>query len=427
MNQKDPIRESLLASCSSATAVRHGAQLREANLVFSEAEKDAVRALRESETFKILDKGSLDRHDYKHLLSRLTCTPISVCERTATKISVCLGEGLFNESLEWNTDRATVLSEGMASSTSDKQGDDKGMYGLGSGADKSEPKGQADSGTNQKSDHGDHSRTAKKGYMSEEEVKEAKDKAKEAYEAAIAALEAKGKKEMCDEPEVGDGKHDGDDPDDPKNEGKIPDFLKKGDDKEKDENCDMDYPMKKGKGKDESVAPDQAPKANMAPSPTNDGNTAATDATLKHGKKQNESVDEMKMRHEAEMTAAQEAQKTENAHSEKSGSTTADPHKSDPGTGSHGSKSEPGKTGGEADKHDPNYEKVKEEDPAHDPKNKGPSNAKNESFEDAETRLVESLQSKGYVHGTPAWDGAYRRGFDTWLTEHTSQANTVEE
>jgi hypothetical protein len=416
MNQKDPIREALLAGCRSKSVVTHAQGIHEANLRFTDEEKAAVRSLRESETFKALREGggSADRHDYKFLLARLTPTPITVCERTATKINACLQEGLFDEDLNWNKERAAELVESMASSTPDKQGDDKGMYGIGDGGDKSEPKGQADKGTNQKSDHGDHSRTAKSGYMNEDDVKEAKDKAKEAYEAAIAAIEAKGKKEADACP----GKDDDNDDD--------PEETKTEAGKDKDDN-DMDYPMKKESEKTEAVAKDQAPKANMAPSPTNDGNTAATDARYKHGAKQNESVEEMKARHEAELAAAQEAEQTENAHSEKSGSTTADPKKSDPGTGSHGSKTEPGKKGGEADTHDPNYEKVKEQDPAHDPKNKGPADAKNESFDDAEAKIVESLEAKGYQRGTPAWDRAYRRGFDMWLTERTGQINPIQE
>lgn len=411
MFKKDPIREALLTGCKASSVVTHAQGIHEANLHFTDEEKAAIRSLRESETFKALRKsgGKADRHDYKFLLARLTPTPITVCERAATKINVCLREGLFDEDLNWNTDRAAELAESMASSTCDQHSgcEDKGMYGVGDGGDKSEPKGQADSGTSQKSDHGDHSRTAQKGYMSEKEVEEAKGKAKEAYEAAIAAIEAKGKKEadMC--PDDDDGHKPPANGDDDAEESTK---TEKG--------HDMDYLMK-GK-KEEAVAPDQAPAANKAPSPTNDGNTAATDARYKHGAKQNESVEEMRARHEAEL-AALEAQQTENAHSEKTGHSTADPKASAPGTGSHGSKKEPSEKGGEADTHDPNYEKAKEQDPAHDPKNKGPAQAKNESFEDAERQIVESLEAKGYKRGTPAWNRAYRRGFDMWLTERAKE------
>jgi len=61
------------------------------------------------------------------------------------------------------------------------------------------------------------------------------------------------------------------------------------------------------KKKEEACAKDQAPAANKAPSPTNDSNTAATDARYKHGAKQNESMEEMEARHAAER-AALEAQ-----------------------------------------------------------------------------------------------------------------------
>jgi hypothetical protein len=419
----DFVRDAVLKGLKAPCITGYAQTLDERRLHFSDDEKTAVRQLRESAVFQAYPKDKLDRHEIKYLMGRLSTMPIGVCESAASKCEYCIGVNLLDENLVWNKTLAAemsgvTLTEGMASSMPDKQGDDKGMYGIGSGADKSEPKGQADSGTSQKSDHGDHSKTADKkdGYV---------DEAAAQHEAKVAEMEKRHAEEKAAlEGELPDFMKKKDD--DKKDEGELPDFMKKkdgkDDEKKEAEKCDddMSFPKKK----DEAIAPDQAPAANKAPSPTNDGNTAATDARYKHGAKQNETVEEMEARH-AEEKAALEAAVKENAYGSggPSGSTTADPKASTPGDGEHGTKAKKGTSDGETPGNTPNLAKVKEQDPSNDPKNKGPAQAKNESFEEVETRLVAVLTEKGYEKGTPQYERAYKRGFDMWVHERARSQN----
>lgn len=422
----DFVRDAVLEGLKAPIVQGYAQTLDERQLHFTEDEKKAVKQLRESAVYAEYPKTHLDRHEIKFLMGRICNTPASVNERAASKVEYCMGLNLLDENLVWNKELAAemagvTLTEGMASTDSkNTQAQDKGMYGVGSGADKSEPKGQADKGTSQKSDHGDHSHTAGKGdgYMSEEEAKEAVAALEARHAEERAALEGKMPPQF-DKNKIpagsdadGDGK---------KNE---PPIFQKGEKKEADDcDDDMSFPMKKKK--EEACAKDQAPAANKAPSPTNDSNTAATDARYKHGAKQNESMEEMEARHAAER-AALEAQ-VENAYGDSGrGSTTADPHASQPGKGSSGSKGQKGTEDGEVPG-TPNYAKAKEQDPSHDPKNKGPAQAKNESFEEIEQRLCAVLESKGYQRGTPQWERAYKRGFDMWLHERAQGQNALVE
>lgn len=428
----DFVRDAVLKGLKAPCITGYAQTLDERRLHFSDDEKLAVKQLRESAVFQAYPKDHLDRHEIKYLMGRLSTVPIGVCESAASKCEYCMGLNLLDENLVWNQDLAAemsgvTLTEGMASTDSkNTQAQDKGMYGVGDGADKSEPKGQADSGTNQKSDHGDHSKTSDKsdGYVDEAQYEAAVAEMHAKHEAERAALEGKvppaflKNKIPAGSDADGDGK---------KNEGGLPDFMKNGKDKngddKKDEKCDYDD-MSFPKKKDESIGKDLAPKANMAPASLSDKNTAATDARLKDGVKQNETVEEMTARHEAEK-AALEASVKENAHGSggPSGSTTQDPKASTPGDGDVGSKGKKGTSDGETPGSVPDYSKAKEQDPSNDPKNKGPVQAKNESFEDVEVRLCAILEEKGYERGTPQWDRAYKRGFDMWLHERARTQN----
>lgn len=417
----DSIRTSILKSLKSPLMEGYRETKQDELIQFTEDEKKAVRQLRESAVFQAYPKDELDRHEYKYLMGRICTVPISICERAANKIARCQELGLFDADLNWNEEKASQLCEGMADTAKDDtQADDHGMYGIGDGADKEEPKGDADKGCAQKADHGDHSHTAKDsdGYMDEaamvarrKALKESRRQLKEErrkLKESIRALKAKGVNETQDPTltalKVEASKLDskiakiseslGD-----REESHCPDEHDDADDKKKD----MSFPPKKmgEKKMKEGVDKDPTPAETKAPSPTNDKNTAATDAALKDGKKQMENT----------------------AGENDSGSTTEDPHGEKTGEGAPGSKSEKPTDKGEVPPEHPDYAKAREEDPAHDEKNKGPAKAVNEDFASVEKRLCETLESKGYQKGTPQYERAYRRGFDLWITERAKSQN----
>ncbi len=186
---------------------------------------------------------------------------------------------------------------------------------------------------------------------------------------------------------------------------------------------DMDYPMgKKDKEKDEAVAPDQAPKANMAPSPTNDSNTAATNARYKKGAKQNESLYDMGQRHAGERAMG------ENSYGNEGSGHVKDhkPQASTPGTGSATvNSSQPEEPGAVPDT--PAYGKAKEEDPSSDPKNKGPAQAANEAFnaeatfEEAAAVVSAMLEDREIERGTDAWNEAYELGMEMYVQQRAEE------
>lgn len=388
----DQLREAVLKGLHSPLNLGYNQMLSESITQFTEEEENVVQSLRESATFQAYPKGSLDRHEIKFLLTRIVPAPVTVCEKVATKLAHCLNEGLLDENLDWNEERKNELSEGMGSSTTDAHSgmSDHGMYGVDAGGDRAEPKGGADSGSKQKADRGDHSHTADKGdaYMQEGDKKDM------SYEEAQAALEARYQEERE----------------------KLEAEYNETNDKEDPE---KNFPPGAAKDvKGEAVASDQAPKANMAKPSTTDANTAATDGALKHGKKQMEGEEETE----------ESEEKAENAHSYSSGHSTEDPKQGHTGEGSAGSKSKKGTEDGETPSGHPDYAKAKEQDPAHDPKNKGPAQARNESvgFDALEEEICESLSDKGYRRGTPQWERAFKRAFDNFLTERARSLNEAD-
>ena len=196
-----------------------------------------------------------------------------------------------------------------------------------------------------------------------------------------------------------------------------PEMDEKGKKKRKYE--DMDYPMSKKDAK-EAVAPDQAPKANMAPCPTDDSNTAATNARYKKGAKQNESLYDLGRRHENERAQLENAYGNEGKGHVSGHKPTA----STPGTGSAtANSSQPEEPGAVPDT--PNYSKAKEEDPSNDPKNKGPSKAANESeifdaqaaFEEASAIVASMLEDRGIERGSVEWNEKFELGIQHYVNE----------
>jgi hypothetical protein len=442
----DFVRDAVLTALKAPCIQGYAQTLDERRLHFSDDEKLAVRQLRESAVFQAYPKEHLDRHEIKYLMGRLSTMPIGVCESAASKCEYCMGINLIDENLVWNQELAAEMSgitlvEGMASTDSgNTQAKDQGMYGVGDGADKPEPKGQLDTGTSQKSDHGDHSKTSGKsdGYVDEAQYEAAVAEMHKKHETERAALEGKMPPEFMKNKIAAGSDADGDGktgegkgkPDfskmgKGKDEGELPDFMKNGKDKngdDKDENYhgDMDFPKKKDES---SIGKDLAPKANMAPASLSDKNTAATDARYKDGTKQNETVEEMTARHEAEKAALETAVKENTWGDRTIGPVSKVGPPSTPGDGAEGTKGKKGTSDGETPGSTPDYSKAKEQDPSNDPKNKGPVQAKNESFEDVEVRLCAILEEKGYERGTPQWDRAYKRGFDMWLHERARTQN----
>lgn len=165
----------------------HDRHLDESRYEFSDEELGCIKSLRESRAYEDCAKrsGGHDRHTIREALVQATTAPISVIESLSKKLSSLLESGDLGTDLVFPQElvekvqkvssgirvKESVLYESMGSSTCDAHAgcEDHGMYGVGSGGDKDEPKGDADSGAKQKADQGDHSHTASKGYMDESE------------------------------------------------------------------------------------------------------------------------------------------------------------------------------------------------------------------------------------------------------------------
>lgn len=133
----------------------------------SDSEKRILVQLRESALFKSYPPNvRIDRHMVRHILSAVTVHPISVCEAVARKV-----EGLFNEGrLDSRLRMKKVLTEGTADSTAkEHDGEEKGMYGLGDGADLKSKGGDIDKGVDQNKDIGEDPEGKPKGYMDEDD------------------------------------------------------------------------------------------------------------------------------------------------------------------------------------------------------------------------------------------------------------------
>jgi hypothetical protein len=145
-------------------------------------EEEAVSDLRESTLFASLKDASLDYHSLRAYLSSVSSQPITTCENAARKLVRALEANLLTESFEISG--KPVLIEGLASAETPDE--EHGVYGVGDGADKPSPKGDADKGASQKGEHGDDSKTAAKGYMDEmEEPEDDEDKEKKVKEKKV--------------------------------------------------------------------------------------------------------------------------------------------------------------------------------------------------------------------------------------------------
>lgn len=442
LTQKSSFRETISAGL---TLDRGRLQkVDEAKVSLDSRELNALTTLRESQEFKAFGNiSNLDHHDFRRILSSATTEPVSFCGKLGKKIENLLSEGKINENLELDNtliegveqveDRSKVglarflseslggksVDEGLGSSTTD---DHEGMAdhgkALSSDSDKSEPKGDADSGTTQKTNHGDDA-YADKGYQSESDKEESKDDEDKDDEDKDEKYEQKGgvpdKKpsyqDQMPDRKNGDMKEGNFDPADKQHNQPKGDDDKKGVNEEETDEGELPPALQKKKIPAGSDA-DGDGKTNEGKEPPKDAPlatkpTAADDARYAHGKKQNEGEEQ------AENSYGNEGKGHEQGHK---------PKASDPGTGSA---TTDGKKPETSDANTPNYStsKVSKNDPSNDPKNKGPSspNGMQESFEKIEAELVSMLESQGLQPGSEKWNRLFVEGFQFAIMDRAKQ------
>jgi hypothetical protein len=322
--------------------------------VLTERDLRSLKALRESSAFKAMEENERDRHLYRQILTGITIEPASYCDRLANRIDGLVSEGILNGNLE----PVTALTEGMADVDSkDTQAKSQGMYGIGDGADKDEPSGDADNGADQDEEHGDSSKTASNGYLDEMDD--------------VAAPEHNHVDENDDEDE---------------------DDIDENDDEDADDEM---YAVDADEAFREEVQKD-------APSADSDEERAANDATYKDGAMQNESKKRRRRVKESE--------------DGQSGPITGDykPKAEDPGEPKAGTSKDKAET---PDADTPDYSKAKEEDPSNSELNKGPAKAVNESFGDIEKKVLAMLEVAGIKTGTPQFEELYQKAFSYAIEE----------
>lgn len=395
---KENFHDVIRKSAQLTLTERHEVALDETRYQFSDEEMHCIEVLRESRAFADIPKHCIDRHSLREALVATCTSPISILEHLARKlntlmeadeVSVDLGfSEQLTERLEKTSPQSRVnlgtIVEGMGSSTCDDHDGcaDHGMFGVGDGGDKDEPKGDADGGANQKGDQGDHGHTAKVGYMDENG---------DFHEGEVPPQFKKHMKPKGSDAD-GDGKPDFSKMGKDKDEAHKKMSYEKGHDYPMGKNGeDMDHPKGYKNHKDEAYS--EPPKdAPLATKPT-----AADDAKLSgDGVKQN---------------GANEA-----SHSYDKGSDSHDPKAADPGTGSADSGGDKSSEKGEVDPSHPNYSKAKEEDPSNDPKNKGPASAVNEEFVEATQAILATLAENGIEPGHEKFDEMFQKGWSHYLT-----------
>lgn len=381
-------------------------------------EASILKEVFDSNYWKNLSENHKDRHGVRDALVEFTSLRVSECDKLADKAKALIESGEFT---------SEVLTEGMGSTTTDDHegAEDHGMYGMGDGGEKDEPKGDADSGTDQNSEHGDKAVHAKDGYLDEEDANEMFDdvakadhndptdslgedddedydempmdqtEAKRAAESKWHAKRDAAKRKVKELRKQG---HDDDSPQMKKAKKEFSKFRKQATSntlKRGLKKVDQEY----GESEVQMDAPDGA----------DDDERAAKDAYLKDGKGQ------------------MEAEDTGDGKNHK-------PVASDPGEPNHlknADAPDAEQRGDVPDHPDYSTNNVKEEDPSKSELNKGPSAVKCEAFEDIESTVLTLLSESGLEPGSDKWCDLYSKGFAMAIKERASlvgkRLNSIQE
>lgn len=362
----------------------HKASLDSQKTVLTNQDRKLIDALRTSEAFKRLEEGDRDRHLYRQILSRITIEPVSVVERLCNRIPYLIEVGILDTNLNFSK----TLQEGMADVDSkDTQAQGVGMYGVGDGADKDEPSGDADKGVSQDGETGDSSKTADSGYLDEDDAI-----ADPEFNQPKGDDDKKGVNEKGRKRKVKEGRR--------KMKEDLPDeFKAKMGDKDDDDDGQYDESVLRKRLESFGLSKSQINSAlkeaevqKDAPSADSDDERAANDAKYKDGAMQNESED------------GQDGPVKDHK-----------PKADDPGEPSAGTSDSKGET---PDADTPDYSQVKEEDPSSSELNKGPAQAAFvESFSVIEKKILAMLESAGLKPGTSRWQEMYQKGFSYAIEE----------
>lgn len=447
----------------------HVDSMRKNEATFTSEESQLIETLRSHPAFASFDKDQLDRHTLKHLFVSISDQPVSVCERTASKLEKLLNSNKIGTDLviknqltegeEVPVERPEVasgkgeLKQGPADTTaSDHEGKDVG------GAAKDHPTGDADQGADQDKDkHGDKSEIAKDGYMSEkekeddlpdEDMEEDADGVGDAKDDRDANIGGKDKSENIDT-------------EDPKQAGKAAKDLpeKEKDDDDDDDDMEEDAPPMQS-------APASAPAAAPAMPMKKVEKMKEAKKSLKEkrrglkeklrqvrealsGLKESEMPDFMAKKDELKkkeeklerklkenktlLKAVKESIKAlkedevpkdakdpadDDEHRAANDATYKDGKGQNEGKVTEHDLSQPDETKDASDL--PDYDKVQKEDPSNSELNKGPIDPKLESLDKIEERICSILREAGIKKGSLRWTEAYQRGWQLAM-EHRVQ------
>ncbi len=128
----------------------------------NEREAKALELVTSSVYWNSLSESERDVHSLKLAFNDMTALTCGEGAKLAEKAIAIIRDE--------NKNLTECIQEGMASTAAQDgtQASDHGMYGVGDGGSKDEPKGDADKGTGQNAEHGDKAASGKEGYLDEE-------------------------------------------------------------------------------------------------------------------------------------------------------------------------------------------------------------------------------------------------------------------